>query len=337
MKILKGMNKIPGGVMVVPLLLGAVMNTFAPNATKIGGMTTALFSSAGTGTLIGLALFIVGTQLKLNQAAAAIKRGSVLLVAKFLAGFIIGILVGRYFGPAGFLGVSALAIFSAVTNSNGGLFMALQQEYGDNIDFTSQTMLSFNDGPFLTLLALGASGFANIPFKSLVASIMPLVIGMILGNLDSDMEKYFAPLNGKITMFFAFTLGQGINLKDIPGAGLSGIVLTVLVVFGSGLFLVVADKLINRRPGYAGAAASSAAGNAVATPALAAQVDPTLAALVPAATAQISAAVVLSAILTPLLTAWAAKKWGCPKSEEEKEAKAATDSKAPTKTKPVHA
>lgn len=318
MNVMRFVRRIPGGTMVVPLFLGAIINTFAPNLTKIGGMTTALFSAAGTGTLIGLALFVTGTQLKVKQAPVAIGRGSVLLLTKFFAGFAIGTVIDKMFGSVGFLGVSALAIFSAVTNSNGGLYVALQLEYGDNADVTSQTMLSINDGPFLTLVALGASGIASIPINSLIASIIPIVLGMILGNIDPDFAAYFKPMHGKMTMFFAFTLGQGINLKNILGAGIGGIVLTILVVLGSGIPLIIADRLINRRPGYAGAAASSAAGNAVATPALAAEIDASLAPLVPLATAQISAAVVASAILTPIFTSWAAKKWGCPKFDRER-------------------
>ena len=52
--ILKTLQKIPAGLMVVPLLIGAALNTFCPDALKIGSFTTALFSSAGTATVVGL-------------------------------------------------------------------------------------------------------------------------------------------------------------------------------------------------------------------------------------------------------------------------------------------
>lgn len=45
--------------------------------------------------------------------------------------------------------------------------------------------------------------------------------------------------------------------------GLSGILLGVICVAWSGLVCILADKFILKRPGYAGAALSSAAGNRV--------------------------------------------------------------------------
>ena len=40
--ILKTIKKVPGGLMVVPLFLGCIINTFFPAALKIGSFTTAL-------------------------------------------------------------------------------------------------------------------------------------------------------------------------------------------------------------------------------------------------------------------------------------------------------
>ena len=40
MKILQTVKKIPGGLMVIPLLLGAALNTWAPGLITIGGDST---------------------------------------------------------------------------------------------------------------------------------------------------------------------------------------------------------------------------------------------------------------------------------------------------------
>ena len=129
MKILDSVKKVPGGLMVVPLLLGAVINTFFPEIMALGGLHSAFFSKAAATPAIAFFLVCVGAQIDFRNAPEAIKRGGVLLLTKFLAGALFGYAVAKLCGPAGFLGISSLAIISSVTNSNGGLFMALAGEF----------------------------------------------------------------------------------------------------------------------------------------------------------------------------------------------------------------
>lgn len=42
-RILGTMKKFPAGVMVIPLLIGCIINTFFPDILTIGGFTTGLF------------------------------------------------------------------------------------------------------------------------------------------------------------------------------------------------------------------------------------------------------------------------------------------------------
>lgn len=308
--ILKTVKKIPGGLMVVPLFIGIMFKTFFPQFLTLGGLTTALWGPASANPFIALALFCMGAGMNFRQLGEALKRGAVLTLAKFAAGAVIGVIIGKLCGPAGFLGISALAFVSAVTNSNGGLYMSLVGEFGGPEDAGAQTVLGINDGPFLTLVAFSASGMADIPFTTLIAALIPLLAGIILGNLDEDIAKFLKPAGGIAIPFFAFCLGANISLANLVKGGFPGILLGLICVAWSGTVCILADKFINRRPGYAGAAVSSAAGNCVSTPALVAAVAAEMAPYAETATVQCAAAVVVTAILTPTLTAFAAKKWG---------------------------
>ena len=311
------LNKVPAGMMVIPLLLGSVLATLFPQVLEIGGLTTALFSSAGTNTLLGVLLFSMGTTLQVKDMPKVLKRGGVLLLSKFAIGAILGILVGKLFGDAGFLGLSALAIVSAVTNSNGSIYLTLVDSYGDEADCGCFPILALNDGPFFTLLALGASGIAEIPFMSLVAAIVPILLGMLIGNIDKGMRDIFTPMGNGIIPLIGFALGTGIDLVDVVKGGLPGVLLGLITVFIGGGFIVLCDKFLSRRPGYAGWAVATTAGNAVAVPAAVALADPAMKAIEATATVQVAASVVVTSLLVPFITSWWAKKFGCPKVPKE--------------------
>jgi 2-keto-3-deoxygluconate permease len=306
MKVLKGIQKIPGGLMVVPLLMGAILNTFAPQALDIGGFTTALFRQ-GAPTLIAMYMVVVGSMINVKQALRPIYKGTVLTLAKFITGFAIGWGVGLIFGPTGFWSLTPLALIAALTNSNGGLFIALAGEYGDPSDIGGMSILAINDGPFLTMIALGATGMATVPFMSMVSVLIPLLIGFILGNIDDDFRKFLSGGNFLIP-FFAFPLGASLDLRSMLVAGLPGIFLGILCTVITGFAGYFATRLYSKRLSPIGAAVGSTAGNAVATPAALALVDPTLEPFVAGATAQIAAAVIVTSILCPLLVTFLYKR-----------------------------
>lgn len=300
MNILKTVKKVPGGLMVVPLLLGAFVNTFFPQFLAMGGFTSHLFKT-GALPILAVFLFCNGAQINAKQAGAPLIKGVALTFSKFAIGAALGILVNSVFGPVGVLGIAPLAIIAAITNSNGGLYAALAGEYGDSTDVGAVSILSLNDGPFFTMLAFGITGIASVPIMALVATIVPILIGFVLGNIDEDIRKFLEPGTVLLIPFFAFPLGAALNFGQLISAGLPGVLLgvasTVLTGFG-GYYTM---KLLKAKKPQIGAAIGTTAGNAVATPAALAAVDPGLTAIAAIATAQIAAAIIVTAILCPLL------------------------------------
>ncbi|OHV08336.1 2-keto-3-deoxygluconate permease [Kushneria phosphatilytica] len=330
MNILGAIEKVPGGIMVIPLLLGATVNTFLPGLLEIGGFTQALFKE-GALPVIGAFLFCMGAQIPIRATGPIAEKGFAILIGKLLAGVIVA-LIAAFLMPSGtLLALSPLAIVAAMTNSNSGMYVALTEQFGNKTDTGAVSVISLNDGPFLTLLVLGAAGLASIPLLTFIGVVAPVLLGFILGNLDENLRRFLAPGQRILIPFFAFPLGAGIDFKTLIEAGLPGVLLGLLtlVVSGGGAMLLLAlVHRIRRRPHYrrniiSGACESSTAGAAVATPAVVAAADPAYKAIEATATAQVAGSTVTTAILTPVLALliyrWQMKRGIDPQQEFEDE------------------
>ncbi|MDQ0176489.1 2-keto-3-deoxygluconate permease [Bacillus chungangensis] len=312
MKIKATLEKIPGGMMVVPLLIAAILNTFAPNLLRIGNFTEALFVN-GASTLIALFLLCTGAQINVKSFGVSVGKGATLLVTKWVVGAAFGLIAYLFAGDNGlWLGLAPIAVIAAMTNSNGGLFVALVGQYGSKEDRAAYSLLALNDGPFLTMVALsifGAMGFVDGMFslQSFIAVLLPILVGMVLGNLDEEMRVFLDKGSSMLIPFFAFALGMGIDFAAIIEGGLAGIALGLLTVFFTGTAGYFVFKAFKWNP-IVGAAEGSTAGNAVATPAAIAAANASFASFVDIATVQVAASVVTTAILLPLYVAFLVKR-----------------------------
>lgn len=347
MKILATIQRIPGGLMVVPLLAGAVLNTFDQahfawvqealrwlgakptdkgfyELLQIGGFATELAKKSAL-PLIALFLFIVGSQMDVRIGARALKKGVTLTLGKFALGVGIGWAIATWLDPvAGLWGLTAVAIIAGMTNENGGMYAALTNQFGNRSDAGGLAVLSINDGPFLTMVGLGLLGF-NFPLVVFLGVLLPIALGMLLGNLDGDLRRFLAPGETLLIPFFAFALGAGMDFRVFldPAVVSSGLLLglaTVVLVSAVG---IVTLRLVGERNTIAAVAGASVAGNAILTPEVVAKAAKDAAALpgatadaaakaawladsVPAAKAQLAFAVMLTAALCPLACmAWA--------------------------------
>lgn len=313
MKIKAMLDRIPGGMMIVPLILGAIINTLFPTASKtFGSFTGALL----TGALPILAVFYVcmGATIDFKATPYILKKGGALLLSKVGIAAVVGIIAALFLGEGMisggvFAGLSVLAIVAAMNDTNGGLYMAFMGQFGRKEDVAAYSIMSLESGPFLTMVTLGVAGLSAFPWQTLVGAILPLVIGMILGNLDRELREFLGRAVPVLVPFFAFALGAGLNLQNVWKAGLAGILLGIAVVLVTGTVLWVVDRLTGGN-GVAGLAAASTAGNAAGVPAAVAAANSAYAPVAPAATALVASCVIVTAILVPIVTAWWAKRVG---------------------------
>ena len=314
MKIKATIERIPGGMMMVPLVLGAILNTLAPNTgAYFGGFTKGMIS--GTVPILAVWFFCIGASINLRATGTVLRKSGTLVITKIAVAWVVAMICAMFIPENGiqtgfFAGLSVLAIVSAMDMTNGGLYASLMNQYGTKEESGAFVLMSLESGPLMTMLILGSAGLASFEPHHFVGAILPFLIGFALGNLDHDLRDFFSKATPVLIPFFGFALGNTINLNVILDTGLLGIVLGVAVIIITGIPLIIADRVIGGGNGTAGVAASSAAGAAVANPVIIAQINPAFEPVAASATALVAASVIVTAILVPIITALYAKRYG---------------------------
>lgn len=109
----------------------------------------------------------------------------------------------------------------------------------------------------------------------------------------------FAPGTVILLPFLGISFGSSINLSLAFRSSLSGLLLTLLFFLLCLLPLVMIDRHLLKRPGYAAAATCSVAGLSMVVPGIAAGFNPAYAPYADTAIAQIAFTVILTSITIP--------------------------------------
>lgn len=278
MQIKRSIEKIPGGMMLVPLFLGALCHTFSPGAGKyFGSFTNGMIT--GTVPILAVWFFCMGASIKLSATGTVLRKSGTLVVTKIAVAWVVAAIASRIIPEHGvevgfFAGLSTLALVAAMDMTNGGLYASIMQQYGTKEEAGAFVLMSLESGPLMTMIILGTAGIASFEPHVFVGAVLPFLVGFALGNLDPELREFFSKAVQTLIPFFAFALGNTIDLTVIAQTGLLGILLGVAVIIVTGIPLIIADKLIGGGDGTAGIAASSSAGAAVATPVLIAEMVP---------------------------------------------------------------
>ncbi|MDD7761511.1 MAG: 2-keto-3-deoxygluconate permease [Firmicutes bacterium] len=308
---LKLMRKIPAGTVLVPMLISALINTFAPNFFKsLGGLSETLFTGKGTNYLVALVTLCASTALDIKTLGHVLKKQGLLMAVKFGLAAILGFIYIKLFGMEGILGVSAIAFVVGMCAINPSLYLGLMNDYGTKEDEAAFGFVGIFCVPAISVLVFSTSHATPIDWMPLLSALFLVIIGVIIGNLDKDLGKFLGQVVGPLTIFLGIAAGSTINLKSAFKSGPSGILLVIFFY----LFIMTAMYLFETKAlksnGIAAVGLSAAAGLNVVVPNMIAEIYPEYASYAATATTQLVMAVVITAILTPIMVKYLAKKKG---------------------------
>lgn len=298
--------RIPGDIMIYPMVAGLLINTFCPQVLEIGGFFTNA-TRGGANAVVAAILLFVGAGISFKSTPGAVKTGIVVLIPKLVLTAALGLGVAYLFND-NFLGLSSVSIIGGISFCNMALYTGIMSEYGNESEQGAVGILFFTAGPMVTMIILGVSGLANIPLGTVVGSVLPLVIGMVLGNLFPFIRNLLVPGTNPAIAVLGFQLGCSMSLVSFVTGGISGILLGLITVFVVGPVTFAFERLMGGT-GKPAVACSTIAGTAMTTPAALAEVAPKYAAIAPVAYAQIATAVIITAVLAPILTGWVDKRF----------------------------
>ncbi|WP_018884789.1 2-keto-3-deoxygluconate transporter [Paenibacillus massiliensis] len=311
MNIKKKIDKIPGGMMLVPLFIGAIIHTFWPTSgAYFGSFTNGLMT--GTVPILAVWFFCMGASIDVRATGTVLRKSGTLVLTKIAVAWVVAIIAAQFLPVGGiqtgfFAGLSVLALIAAMDMTNGGLYASIMNQYGTKEEAGAFVLMSLESGPLVTMLILGSTGMAVFEPHAFVGAVLPFLVGFLLGNVDHDFRTFFGKATQTLIPFFGFALGSSIDLSVILQTGILGILLGIAVIIVTGIPLMLADRFIGGGNGTAGLAASSTAGAAVANPMIVATMKPEFMPAAQSATALVAASVIVTSILVPILTAYWAK------------------------------
>lgn len=310
----KFMKKIPGGLLLLPMLIAAIINTFTPSILHIGGITESIFTGKGINAVVGLVCFCSAVSIDIKKLVHIIKKQGVLLAIKVVLCFVLGILFMKYFGQAGVLGIPTIAFIATICSLNPSLYLVLVQDYGDRDDLLAFGLVGLLCVPAFPLLVYSVGFGGQIDWMPVISTLFPILFGILIGNLDKDMAKLFSPGVLLLTPFMGWTFGSNVNLIEATRSGIGGVLLSLIFYLLMFPILYFVETKIMKYSGISTVGISSIAGMSVAVPYIISMSYEGAKPYTSVATAQIAFGVVFTSIITPIVARKIAKKKGIVKN-----------------------
>ena len=300
---LNAIKRVPAGTFLVPMLTSAFIYTFWPNSFQIGGLTEHIFGGASTNGIIGAICFCSGTGIDLKRLNYALKRQGVLLAAKFAIGGAASLLFIRLFDQAGVFGISALAFTITICSINPAVYLSLMQQFGTEEDTAVYGITGLFIIAAVPMIVYGIASGGGMDWMPVIATVIPMVAGVVFGNIDPNFKDLFMPALPGLTFLMGWNLGYGLNLVDSFRAGVGGLILAILF-YAINIVMYLLDRHALKNDGTVGATFMTVAGLSVSTAAILGSVYPdVLGPYVSSAASQVLLVVVVTSVITPNIVA----------------------------------
>lgn len=299
------MKKVPAGTFLVPLIISMIFYTIWPDLFQIGGFTELLLGGGLTSSILSLVIFASGTTIKLDEVGALLKHQGSIIAAKFIWATLLSFLYLYFFGYEGIFGVSGIAFVTAMYTLNPAIQYSLTQEYnqpGAGKMNGVYALFSLPVFPLAFFTIYGSSGGgASIDWMPLISTLIPLFVGVLLGNLDDGFTDMFSGIVSGLMPLLGWSLGQRLNILAALRSGVSGLILTAAFLILMSALIVFEQKVL-KEDGVTTAAMLNSAGSSTAAPAAVAAVIPAVGPYVESASTQILMVVIVTAIVSPIIT-----------------------------------
>lgn len=257
--------------------------------------------------IVGALTFSSGIMLDIRKVGSILKHHGVIFLAKIVLALLVGYLAITYLEPQGLFGISTVAFVVAIASINPAIYLGLVKDFGTEHDSLAFSLAGLFSIPAFPLIIYAVSAGGEVDLMPIFSILLPLFVGMTLGNLDPAWRGIFGQMPIVLLPLLGWNIGQGIDFKDAFAAGFAGILLAVVFYILTIPVLLGVDKLLKKK-GIIGLSLVTVAGASAVSPALVAASYPEVAPFAEVAATQILTVTVITSIVTPIMVNYLAKK-----------------------------
>lgn len=138
-------------------------------------------------------------------------------------------------------------------SSNPAINLSITDSYGDKDDAAIYPFAVIPSLPAIPLIIMSVyinGGFGGVDWMLVISVFLPLVIGIIFGNLDKEFGKVFGAVMPASLMLLGWLLGQNMDMFEAIKSGVSGIIVTIIFMILEMPTSYIFEKKVLHYEGY---------------------------------------------------------------------------------------